>query len=296
MLVTGAAVVVALAGARAAVTAAGLSASRWWTAWSIELSGVLLLTGFALLYLRGAIRRAGAGHHRFRRSVSAVLGVTAALLALVGPIPALSAQLLWVHMVQHLLLIIVAAPLLGACSPVTMVRIGLPAPARHRLARLTHGLRRLERRSGGPPRLILATGVHILALWLWHTPPVYDAAVASPLLHLLEHASFLGTGVWFWSAVHTTARRDAARQGVATICLGTMIVQGGVLGALIAFAPGSLFSTYTGALGFSAVEDQQFAGALMWVVPGFVYATFAIRRFVSWLRTTEARLQVRESY
>ena len=252
------------------------------TSWVLDLPALLFTSGATTLYLVGAKRRAGRGVARPRATVAFLCGIAVVLLSHLSPIAAYSEVLFWPRMVQHLLITLVAAPFIAWSSPVTTIRQALPADARHRLALVARRSRRTRRRAGSPPPLLLATLVSIAVLWIWHTPPVYDAAVRSPALHLLEHASFLGTAVWFWSEVRSSARRHPRTQAIATLCLGLMIVQGGVLGAAITFANRSLFEVYTGYGGLSALEDQQLAGALMWVPPGFVYGSVAVRRFIGW--------------
>lgn len=267
------------------------SGGSWWTAWMLDLQVVLLLGGVTLLYLRGSLRR----RRSARRPAAAafVAGVAVAALAHVSPAAAYAEVLLWPHMVQHLLLVVVAAPLLALGAPVTTVRLGLPPSPRHALVALARRTRRWRRAASDPPLLIAATVTHVLVLWVWHAPLLYDAAAGNAALHLLEHVTFLGSAVWFWAEVIVTARRDRRRQALATACLGAMIVQGGVLGALLTFADRSLYDVYAGWGALTALEDQRFAGALMWVPPGFVYAGVAVRRFIGWLRTAEADARAR---
>lgn len=274
----------------------------WWTA---DLPSLALLTGSSALYLRGAARRrdaaatagTAAGRSRAsRRTASFLAGVAVAVVSVVGPIPAGSEVLLWVHMVQHLLLTVVAAPLVAYGVPVATIRRGLPPGPRSTLARWSRTTHRWRRRIGDPSPLVLATALHLAMLWLWHTPAVYDAAVLSPPLHLVEHLAFAGSAVWFWAEVRASAWRTPRTQALATLCLASMIVSGGLLGALLAFAGRSSYTVYTGAAGLTALEDQQLAGALMWVPPGFVYASVAIRRFVGWIRANEQALQRREAH
>lgn len=265
------------------------------SAWSVDWSAVVALAGWTALYLRGYRTRAAAGRAQPRRLAAYLAGVASVLLAVVGPIPALSGQLLWIHMVQHLLLVIVAAPFLALSAPVATVRVGLTPGPRHTLAVAARTSRRARRRIGDPPPLVLATVAHIAALWVWHTPPLYDLAVRVDAIHAVEHAAFLATGVWVWAEVVATARRTRRLQALATLCLGALITQGGVLGALLTFAGRSLFDVYTGAGSLTALEDQQFAGVLMWVPPGFVYAIVAIRRFTAWIETGERELAAKEA-
>ncbi len=266
-----------------------------WTAWVLDVPAIVMLAGVTTLYLRGAVARARRGVARPGRTAAFLGGVLVVLLAQVSPVAAFSEVLYWPHMVQHLLMTLVAAPLLAAGSPVATVRHGLSPGPRHMLVRFARGSRSLRRRLGAPHPLVMATIVHIAMIWLWHTPPVYDAAVASPALHLVEHAAFLGSAVWFWSEIWATARRHRRHQALATLCLGAMIIQGGALGALITFASTSLYDVYHGTPAFTALEDQQLAGALMWVPPGFVYGSMAVRRFIAWMRSAEADLRRRET-
>jgi cytochrome c oxidase assembly factor CtaG len=92
-----------------------------------------------------------------------------------------------------------------------------------------------------------------------------------------------------------TARRSRRAQALATLCLAALIVTGGVLGALLTFSSRSVYDVYVGVGGLTSLEDQQLAGALMWVPPSFVYAVVALRRFTSWIDSSERELRLRES-
>jgi putative membrane protein len=275
------------------VLVSAVAVDHWWSAWVLDLPALAMVAGLSVLYLRGAGARARRGMARPRRTAAFLTGAAVVLLAQVSPVAAWSEVLLWPHMVQHLMFTIVAAPLLAFGAPVTTVRIALSPAPRRALARAARRTRRWRRTVGVPP-LLLATAAQVLSLWLWHTPFVYDAAVGNLGLHLLEHATFLGSAVWFWSEIWATARRNHRVQALATVCLGATIAQGAVLGALLSFAGRSLFTVYDGAGGMTALQDQQLAGGLMWVPPGFVYGPIAIRRFIRWLRMAETDLRRRE--
>lgn len=266
-----------------------------WTTWVPDWSAVAGLLGTSVLYVRGHGRRRAFGTANPRRLLAFLAGVVITLVALVSPIAAISGQVLWMHMVQHLLLVVVAAPLLALGGPVATIRLALSPRPRRGLARMSRTTRRWRRAVGDPPPLVLATAAHIGALWVWHAPGLYDLAVRVDPIHALEHLAFLATGVWVWAEVVATARRSRRVQAVATLCLGALIVQGGVLGALLTFAGRSVYAVYTGGGGLSALEDQQLAGALMWVPPGFVYAVVAIRRFTHWIDAAERELAIREA-
>ena len=88
-------------------------------------------------------------------------------------------------------------------------------------------------------------------------------------------------------AAKAATRRGRRQHGLATLAMGVLIAQGGVLGALLTFTPQSLYTAYTGAYGLTALDDQQLAGTLMWVPPGFVYAIAGITLFIRWLDLLE---------
>lgn len=269
----------------------------WWreAGWVLDLPAVAVALGLATLYLRGSVGRQGQAGSRARaRRLLFLSGIAVVLVASLSPVASLSEALFSAHMIQHLLFVIVAAPLLAAGRPFTTVRRALPPGPRHALAVTARRTRRWRRRLGDVPPVLLATATHVAAIWIWHVPVVYDAAVRSPALHLVEHATFLGAGVWFWSEVFQASRRGRRSQALTTVAFGVMIAQGALLGALLAFASRSIYASYDGVVGLDALTDQQFGGALMWVVPGFVHGTLAIRRFAAWLLASEREQRRRE--
>lgn len=266
----------------------------WWTVWYLDLPGLGVLGGIGALYLRGELlRRARTGQPRPGRVAAFTAGWVVVLMSLVSPVAGLAGELLWVHMVQHLLMAVVAAPLLALGAPQATVRRALGPGARHTLARAVRRCS-LQRRSWSPPTVVVALLVHVAALWAWHAPPLYELAATNDAVHLLEHVIFLGSAVWLWTAVLAATRRGRRQHGLATLGMGVLIAQGGVLGALLTFTPQSLYTAYTGARGLTALEDQQIAGTLMWVPPGFVYAIVGITLFVRWLELIEHDARRRE--
>lgn len=271
-----------------------MAAAPWWTRLAVDWAAVAGLLGVTLWYLRGAGERRRAGRGRPRRTASFLVGVGVTLVAVAGPIPGWSEVLLWVHMVQHLLLTVVAAPLFAVGSPVSTLRLALSPTSRRRLAGWSRTTRRWRRRVGDPSPLVVATTVHIVVTWVWHAPWLYDLAVRNDVVHAFEHIAFLGTAVWMWIEIVATARRSRRTQALATLSLAALIATGGVLGALLTFAGRSVYDVYVGVGELSALEDQQLAGALMWVPPSFVYAVVALRRFTSWIDSSERDLRARE--
>jgi cytochrome c oxidase assembly factor CtaG/polyferredoxin len=246
------------------------------------LLGALLTT--AAVYIRGWLIL----HRRDRRrwpgrQAAAFCGSLAAIyLALASPIEPLAALLLWVHMVQHLLLMMVAPPLLWLGAPLFPLLRGLPRPIRAFWAGpllSSPPCRRLFTRLTHP---LTALVLFIAANWFWHVPPVYDLAVRSNGWHYLQHICFLGAALLFWYAI---VRPYPARPRWSLWLLLPVLLLADLsntaLSALLTFSNRVLYPYYAEVprlAGLSALEDQSAAGVLMWV-PGsiaFLGPLFAI--------------------
>ncbi len=195
------------------------------------------------------------------------LGFSAAWLILillfVSPLCALSSALFSIRVAHHLLLAVAAAPLLV---------LAFPRPA------------------GARTNLTLWTGVQAITFWVWHSPPAYAAALSSDLLYWTMQASLLGSAILFWSAV----RRAAPAAGVAALLVS--MVQMGLLGGLITFAPQPLYAPHfltTSPWGFSPLEDQQIAGLVMWVPAAGAYLGAALYLLWRYLGADPARATAR---
>lgn len=187
------------------------------------------------------------------RPVFLLAGSAAVVAALVPPLHDLAPALFSAHMIQHLILVLIAAPLLALGAP------RLPVV-------------------GAISVWILHTG----AMWAWHLPSAYDAALTSNVLHGLEHVSFLVTGVLFWGFV--LRRREVSVLQRVGVTFATAL-QSGALGAILAFASRPLYESHigrTGEWGMTALEDQQLAGAIMWVPPGVLYLAVMLVLLYGW--------------
>lgn len=272
---------------------AALEPHDLWSAWSAAPSVLLGCLVAAVLYARGvrAIRgRAGTRLVAPWRVRCFAAAIASLLLALVSPLDALAGSLFSAHMVQHLLLIMVAAPLLVLGDPMTAMLWALPSRAR-----LGVGLwwrRRRVLRSAW--RAIASPGgawmLHVGALWIWHLPSLYDRAVADGAVHVLEHLSFLATALLFWW-VPFKAHGRRVGSGTALIYLFGAVLQGTILGALLALARHPLYTAHFGTTrpwGLTPLEDQQLAGLLMWVPAGFVYLAALVPLALRVLRQPQA--------
>jgi putative membrane protein len=260
-----------------------------WGAWNLDpvLLGGFLLAAWA--YRRGQT----SGPRRpvdTRRAWCFAAALAALGVALVSPLDALSGALASAHMVQHLLLLLVAAPLLALSAPASAILRGSPLAVRRASGRwrrrlgLTHGNLAVLHHPAAV--WLLSVGV----LWFWHAAAPYDAALDNEFLHVLEHASFLVTAVLFWHAV--IGVRGAARVsgGLDVLLVFAMAMQSVFLSALLTFARTPWYSGYattTASWGLDPLADQQVAGVIMWIPAGGIYLAAALVLLVTWIRATE---------
>ncbi|CAN5169410.1 cytochrome c oxidase assembly protein [soil metagenome] len=215
-------------------------------------------------------------------------GLTVLIVALQSPIEAYDTTLFSVHMVQHLLLTMVAAPLLALGAPITLLlrvssagtRQGLILPVLHsRLLRVV---------SFPVLTWLLFAGV----MWASHFSALYDAALDDELLHILEHAIYLGVGMLFWWPVvgaDPSPWRLPHAARLAYLFLG--MPQSAFLGLAILSAPGPMYPHYATlerSWGPSPLADQQLAGGIMWVGGDLVFLVAVILAVWTWMRADEA--------
>ncbi len=223
-----------------------------------------------------------------RQALYFAAGVLTLLLALISPLDGLGDTYLFsAHMLQHLLLILAVPPLL---------LLGIPAPLADRA--LSRRWLRLAEQILGNPFLAWLLGVGVV--WLWHLPAMFDATLESESIHILEHISFLVTGVIFWWPIYAPlAKRRLSLAGTLAYLLPAGMAST-LLGIILALAPRVIYAPYldpagtqaTLALirdgwGLSPIVDQQIAGLLMWVPGSLVYMGVALGAFIHWMGAPE---------
>ena len=231
--------------------------------------GSALVTG--LLYARGWVGLHRRAPHRFglSRLTAFYAGLATLLCALVSPLDAFAGWLLTVHMIQHLLLTMVAPPLILYGAPYLPLLSGLP---REFLVKgvgpfLTAATLRKVGRFVTHPAFSLSA--FVLTNVAWHAPPMYELALRSDAWHRVEHLSFLTTALLFWWPV-VRPYPQAARVPRWTIIPYLFLAdfQNTALSAFLVFYERVLYPTYQAApriTGLTPLEDQAAAGAIMWV-------------------------------
>jgi len=212
------------------------------------------------------------------------------LLAASAPIDILSSRFFWVHMVQHLLLLVVMAPLLVAGAPLLPMWLGLPRWARMVVRRLKAG-RALYQVGQGLRQPAISCALLIIGTWVWHWPSLYDLALTNAAIHdWCEHATFLAVSFLFWTQVIPSPPLRPRLGYLGRLgCVGIATVQNIALAVLIGFASAPLYAPYAhllqGSGGFSALQDQQLGAGIMWTfgdLPfGIAFATLVNRWLVS---------------
>jgi putative membrane protein len=206
-------------------------------------------------------------------------GIVIALVALSSGLErAADGSFAW-HMVQHQLLVLAAAPLVASARPVATFAWAA-------------GRRPMVDREGWLTRTagwlaIGAGAVHLATVLAWHLPPLYDAAMADPQLHHLEHVTLFGTAVVAWGAILTAARDRGARALAAVVGLALNALAGAGLGVVLLAAPAPLYGWYEG-FGAAALDQQRVGGALMKVSAVVVYAGAAVWIVTRWLHRMSA--------
>jgi putative membrane protein len=258
---------------------------------------VVLCVLAAVVYLRGARARS---RWTWWRATLFLLGLASIIAALASPIDTIALQLFSVHMVQHMLLLVVAPPLLLAGAPVRPLVRGLPLGVRRTvvrgLARNTafRGLVHLLRRP------LVAAALYVVGLYAWHVPALYDAAVLDPTIHVIEHTWFLVTALLFWSVVIDPVPFRATLPYAARIPYLLLVgaAQNTILGGLLAFSDRAFYTPYlatTAAYGLEPASDQRLGGAIMWVPGDLIFLAAASFAFFLWLQSEEQAQRLRES-
>lgn len=266
--------------------------------WRFEPVPVIGLTIAALAYVRGwrKLHRQLSSRFPVERLVSFLGGLLVIFVALASPLDAFAGWLLIVHMAQHLLLTMIAPPLILLGFPMLPVMTGLPrafvreglgpfltSPPLHRFARfLVHPF------FAGP--------LFIVSNLAWHVPALYELALGSQGWHQFEHLCFLGTALLFWwPVVQPWPSRPALPRWAMIPYLLAADLQNTALAAFLSFCDRVIYPTYATApriSGLSALDDQAGAGAFMWVTGSIAFllpAGFIAMRYLSPSRSQHLR-------
>jgi putative membrane protein len=253
---------------------------------ALAIVGVVYAIGAGRLYRAAGL--AGLGKWR---PAAFILGWLVLVVALLSPVATLSESLLSVHMTQHELLMVVAAPLLVLSRPLGVCIWAFSPDWRGKLGHwfTREPIARTWRLLTGALTVWI---LHGAALWIWHAPPLYQAAVRNDRIHALMHVCFLfSASLFWWALIH--GRYGRLGYGIGVLYAFTTGLHATVLGALMTVAPRPWYEIYqkrAAALGIDALSDQQVAGLLMWVPFGIVFVVVGLALFAAWLGEAERRV------
>jgi putative membrane protein len=265
-----------------------------WRQWTWEPITIVLLLVSGALYAVGVATLWGrAGRDRGIRAwqvAAFCIGLVSLAAALLSPVAWLSELLFSVHMTQHEILMLISAPLLVFGRPLQALTWALPPRSR---AAVVHGFRRRRIVTAwhmltGPTAAFV---LHGTAVWVWHAPRLYEAALRNGGIHALQHLSFVITACLFWWGM-VQGRYGRAGYGVGVLYVFLTAVHTSVLGALLTVAPWLWYPSYAAAASqwqLDALADQQLAGLLMWIPSGVAFIVFGLGLMAAWLGESERR-------
>jgi putative membrane protein len=264
---------------------------------------LLLAAVAATLHARGVHRqlrvtttaRLGALRWRIVAFYAALATIVAALDS---PIDELVDRLFWVHMVQHVMLMMIAAPLLVLAAPWLPIWKGLPLSARKRLGKWYlhssgwRGVRRVASRMATP---LVAWILFNVDLCAWHVPALYELTLHHQAVHELEHASFLVLGLVFWiQALDSPPLHARLDRSSRVLYVLTAATAAWALAVVLGLAPTPLYPAYAELAarpgGLSALADQHLAAGIMWGPGSVPYAIFVFVALYRWLASEDETL------
>ena len=260
--------------------------------WSFAPVVILALLAYLAVYAwrwRSVRREHGARAAPVGRLALWILGVSLIAVALVSPVDHLGEQLASAHMVQHLLL--------ADLAPIALIL----AFTKIVLRPATRVVHRIEQKAGPLGHPAAGVVAYVGAMWLWHVPALYDAAVEHTLVHVLEHVSFAAAGLLYWWHLLSPIRSRLRLGGMGPIIyMASTKVMVGFLGVLLAFAPDRLYDAY-GAdelqrWGMDPLTDQHVAGLIMGLEQSLVMGVGLAYLFSRMLTESEQEEQRAERY
>jgi len=206
-------------------------------------------------------------------------------LTLTSPLHEAGEQSFTMHMIEHELIMLVAALMLAASRAGGVLAWGLPGPLRRALGGSWKApLQTLWKRLTEP---VTATAIQAVVMWAWHAPILFDRALDSFGWHIAQHSCFLLSALLFWWAM----LHPRHGYGLSAACLFVTSLIGGALGALMSFSASPWYADYAAmgmtGIGLDPIDDQRLAGLIMWIPGGLVHGLAALVMFYKWLKSSE---------
>ena len=251
--------------------------------WRLEIVVVLLI--LVVLYGLGWSRlRRHSTRQRLAtwpRLVAYYAGLAVLAVSLMSPIDRLGGQLFFMHMVQHMLTVMVAVPLLLLGNPFPFMVWSLPSAGRRVTTSLMRGRSPFRRTLAAVTRPLVAWLVFLTVYLGWHDATLYNAALRHGWIHDLQHITFfLAAMLFWWHVIGAAPHIHGKFPGFARMAYSIgMIPPNMFVGVTIAYAAGVIYSYYESVphiWGFTALEDQMLGGAIMWIPGSMMFIIAAL--------------------
>lgn len=266
--------------------------------WNILMLDPVILTAIPMLFLywRGykqtwknkftAVRK--------RRVISFLIGISVVIFVLLPVVDDIADRLFFAHMVQHLILVMLGAPLIVLGNPFLLIYRGLPVKIRTDFIDPFFNLKIFTFLWRIVYRPQVAISLFILIFWCWHIPGLYDIALTDNFWHNVEHAMFFYSAVLFWlQIIVTPPLKSRLIPPTKILLLVVAIIQNTILGALLTFSSRVLYDYPNVKLSFglTRLDDQQLGGLIMWVPGGMMYIVTLAFVFFFWIKSTNINNQ-----
>ena len=257
--------------------------------WDFADPLAILALAAAAAYTIGLLRlrhRAGKLPVGLGRIVAAAGGFTALILAIAGPFAAFADEAFWLHMLQHLSLTLVAAPLLLLANPMPMYLWALPRAVREGAGEFLNPRGRVRgvMRFITWPRFTLP--LFVLTLYIWHVAGPFNAALTNTGVHYLQHFTFFfSAALFWWPIIGPAPARSSLSYAQRMLYLVLVITPSAFLGAIFTLSSGVIYDHYLSTpehWGMTALEDQTMAGVIMWVPGNLIYLNALTAIFFTW--------------
>jgi putative membrane protein len=255
--------------------------------WDILIA--LSMAASTALYFRGAARLRARNERGIAwwEQTSFALGWATIAVALLGPVDRLSDVLFSVHMTQHELLMLIAAPLIVLGRPMITAMWALSDSLRARAIAASRPLVRPWRAITNPFVVLIA---HAVILWGWHVPRAFEFALHHEGVHAVQHLMFfISAALFWWALIH--GRYGRVGYGVAVFFVFFTMMHTSLLGVMLTFARSIWYPTYAHTSAH-ALEDQQLAGLIMWIPAGLIFMLIGLALFAAWLGESERRSSI----
>ena len=265
--------------------------------WNFSFSVLICLGSLIALYLWGARRLASRSNLKSGVNIKKWAfggSLVALLIALVSPVDVYSNDLFFVHMIQHLILVMVAAPLIRIANPIAEYLWGLPASIRRPIGTLLAKNGAIRAFLYGVTNPLVAWFLFAIVMWVWHIPDIYDKALGSKGIHNFEHLSMFLIGIIFWWPVlGSPVLFKQLTFPLRFLYLFLALMQNVILAAILTYTDTQIYQFYADSplhWGISNSADQQLGGVLMWLVGSMMFAGITIVLIYMWLERDHRRM------